>query len=114
MQIVSNICCKQIIKPKYRLDCDFYNEEIIKCQIDGVLVEFCVVDTGAFHSHKTGEDIPTLNFYSPVKHKLRDIFVNVQSLENIIAYKSHNMCHVNALNQIQDVAELSEILARQG
>ena len=103
---LEKIFADKITKALYRCKDDFYGEDILEILFDGVVVEFCVVDTGFMHSLVTGETMPTLRFYKPVDVPLNDIFVKIQSLDALIGYKSHNTNTEFAGNQIEDVLEL--------
>jgi len=98
--------------PLSRCTDDFYDIDVIECLIDGEMVEFIIMDNGFYISHLTGERMECARFFTPVKKKLKDIEVKVQSIESIIGYKQHNLNKEKAANQAEDVRELKEILEK--
>ena len=102
-----------ITRSRHRCKNTFFNEDIIECEVDGVTVEFCIIESGGVHSYLTGEFVPNSKFYTPVAKEIWGRVVKVQSLPSIIAYKDANR-RQKALNQRSDVEELRKILDAGG
>ena len=100
-----------IVKAFYRCKDDFFDLDQIKCVIDDIQVEFGFNENGFYHSHITGKAIALGDFWRPFSIKFRNTTVQIQSIEKLTEYKSHNRNPEFASNQIEDSLELEKIMA---
>jgi len=107
---IKNLFAKYVIKEFYRCKDDFFDLDQIKCNIDGVQVEFGFNEDGFYHSHTTCKKIPLAYFWDPTIMSFRDIEIAVQSIDKLLEYKSQNRHPFKAINQMEDAQELSKIL----
>lgn len=104
---IENLFGEYITKAFYRCKDDFFDLDQIKCNIDGIQVEFGFNEDGFYHSHTTYTKIPLSHFWAPIAVPFRGIEIAVQSIEKLIEYKSQNRNPEFARNQIADAKELS-------